>query len=77
MDKFDYWLKGCEQNGTEVWCLEGEGKTALYKLQRKVLVKNNYFNDVPTFHVWIKGEWLTATTDYQGALAVWNNHKGD
>ena len=75
-DRFSIWLRGCEINGTKVYCLEGEGETGLYKVWKEYEYKHNYYNDVATYHVWIKGHWLTATTNYQSALAMWNNHKG-
>ena len=64
---FDCWVAGCELNKTDLWCLEGEGDTALYKTQSKHMVNNNSIGDTPVFHVWIKGKCKLSTTDYKQA----------
>ena len=37
---FELWIKGCEANKTLVYCLEGCGNTALYKING--YKKHNY-----------------------------------
>ena len=68
---FECWVKGNELNKTDLWCLEGEGDTALYKTQTKHEVNHNYYGNIPVFHVWIKGKSECSTTDYQAALALY------
>ena len=72
---FSLWLKGCEINNTEVYCLDGKGDSGFYKTQSKYMAKWNYYNTTPVYHVWVNGERIAATTNYCSALATWNNHK--
>ena len=68
---FEYWVKGCELNNTDLWCLEGEGDTALYKTQSWKLVNNNYYGNTPVYHVWINGKCEISVTDYQAAYGLY------
>ena len=70
---FECWVKGNELNNTDLWCLEGEGDTTLYKTQTKHEVNNNFYGDTPVFHVWIKGKCELSTTDYQAAVSKYRS----
>lgn len=35
LTQFELWVKGCEDNKTILYCLEGSGNTALYKTQNE------------------------------------------
>ena len=71
MTVFEAWLKGCEENNTRLYCLAGQGDTALYKTQSWNEVKHNFFGDAPVYHVWIKGKCEAAITDYISAHALY------
>lgn len=73
MTIFDYWVKGCELNNTDLWCLEGEGDTALYKTQNRYEANHNTMGTTPVFHVWIKGKCKCSTTNYEEAYEVYQN----
>lgn len=77
MTNFELWVRGCELNKTILYCLEGFGDTALYKLTSKHLVKNNYIWETPVYIVWIKGEQICATTSYIAAHKIWENRIKD
>lgn len=73
MTQFELWLKGCEENGTRLYCLEGKGETGLYKTQSWHLVKNNYFGDSPVYHVWVDGDRKCSILSYSTAMRIWRN----
>ena len=73
-EQFELWLKGCEINKTELYCLEGEGDTGMYKTQSKRLVGHNYYGDVSTYHVWVAGKNIVSTTNYYDAIGIWNKY---
>lgn len=75
MTSFECWVKGCEENNTKLFCLDGEGQTGFYKCQSWKLINNNYYGDVPTFHVWVEGKWVATSTIYESALALWEKEK--
>lgn len=60
--QFELWLNGCKMNKSIIYRLEGNGDTALYKTNEQYLYNNNYYYTTPIYHVWIKGEWIVATT---------------
>jgi hypothetical protein len=70
---FECWVKGNELNNTDLWCLEGEGDTALYKTQSKHEVNNNSIGDTPVYHVWIKGKCVSSITDYKAAYDLYQS----
>ena len=41
LTQFELWVKGCEDNKTILYCLEGSGDTALYKTQNELEKKRN------------------------------------
>lgn len=73
LSNFDLWVKGCELNGTNLYCLEGSGPTGLYKTQSWGLVKNDYYGGTPVYHVWINGEFIGSCLSYQTAYVIWEN----
>lgn len=75
MSNFKLWLKGCELNKTWLYCLEGSGSTAMYKLTKQHEVNNNFIWETPVYIVWIKGEQICATTSYIAAQKIWSSHK--
>lgn len=65
---FQDWVRGCELNKTILMRLEGEGDTALYKTQGEYEYKHNMYKTSPIYHVWIKGEWVLTTQNYEAAV---------
>lgn len=74
MTNFELWVKGCEENGTLIYLLEGKGENALYKLTKEKLVNNNYFYETPVFAVFIGGRQIYTSTSYLSAYQVWRAH---
>lgn len=70
---FELWIRDCEINNTELWQLEGDGDTALYKTTKQYKYKYNFYYETPVFHVWIKGKCVTSTTNYQEAYSIYKN----
>lgn len=68
---FECWVKGNELNNTDLWCLEGEGDTALYKTQNRYDAHHNTMGTTPVFHVWINGKCVCSTINYQEAVSVY------
>lgn len=75
MTQFELWIRGCEINKTNVFCLGGSGDNGFYKLNKPMLVNNNYFFDTPVYIVWKHGRQACATTNYQDALHCWRKEK--
>ena len=71
MSIFECWVKGCEMNNTNLYCLEGKGDTALYKTQTWKEMNHNYHGNTPVFHVWIKGKCEHSGTDYKAAYDLY------
>jgi hypothetical protein len=71
----DLWLKGCEINETKIYPLEGQGKTALYKVWKDFIGADYHeYHTTPVFIGWVDGKQVCATTNYKSALACWRNH---
>ena len=52
-DLFKLWLRGCELNHTQIYLLEGEGETALYKCWKTYIGEDYHeYNETPVFSVW-------------------------
>lgn len=68
MNNFDLWINGCKANGTNIYPLEGEHDTALYKCWKSYIASHNMYNETPVYIVWINGKQICATTNYQSAL---------
>lgn len=73
MTNFELWVKGCETNKTELYCLEGDGDTGLYETKSKYLHEHNYYYNGPVFHVWIRGKCEYSGPDYLKAHRVYSN----
>lgn len=71
---FELWVKGCEINGTKLYCLEGKDGTALYQLVGEYEYKYNIFRNV-SYQVWEKGKCICVTTNSIAAYQVWDNVK--
>lgn len=49
-DLFKLWLRGCELNHTQIYLLEGEGETALYKCWKTYIGEDYHeYNETPVF----------------------------
>lgn len=73
---FELWVKGCEINHTEIYCLDGSGDHGVYQTRSRYMMNHVYYYNSPVFHVWINGKWLASTTNYHSAMGAWNNNKG-
>ena len=76
MTNFALWVKGCEINKIELYCLEGDGDTGLYETKSKYLYKHNYYYNSPVFHVWIKGKCEFSGLDYLTAQRLYAKRSG-
>lgn len=74
-EKFQLWMNGNKINKTIVYLLDGKDDHGIYKLTRRVLLKNNYYLSVPVFAVWIHGEDRLFTINYQHAARTWEEEK--
>ena len=72
--KFDLWIKGCEINKSDIYPLVGSEDNAVYKITGTYEYKNNYYIREPVVYaVWVYGEDRLFTTDYLGAMKVWED----
>lgn len=76
MTNFQMWVNACEEFKTIIYCLEGEGDTALYKTTKEHIINNARFYDTPVFHVWIHGKKVLTTMDYIEAVRKWEFIRG-
>lgn len=65
------------ENGGEWWLLEEENNTKLFKVVTKYQDGRNYFNNPPTYQVFIGGKRHFVTTSYKKALLKFNSLKGE
>ena len=70
---FEIWLQGCKINNSEVWCLEGDGDSGLYKVFKRYFVGNREYNETPVYIGWVNGKQVVAVTNYRQAYTVWHN----
>lgn len=70
MTDFELWVKGCEVNKAELYCLEGNGETGLYETKSKYLHNYNYYYNRSVFHVWINGKCEFSGMDHMTALRL-------
>lgn len=75
MNQFDLWVKGCKQNKTILYCLEGEGDTGLYKLTKEYWHNNNRFYEEPVYIAWIDGKQVCVSRNYIEAYNVFIKYK--
>ena len=75
MTNFELWIKGCEENKTLIFLLEGKGENALYKLIKEIIVNNNVFYETSVFTVFIGGKQVYTSTSYLSAYHVWETRK--
>ena len=75
MSIFDLWVKGCKENKSLLFLLEGSGENALYKVTKEKLICNNYFYETSVFIGWTNGKQVCATTDYVAAYNIWKRSK--
>jgi hypothetical protein len=68
-EMFSLWLKGCEMNKTQIYRLEGNGDTAVYKCQKSYEHKHYYYYESPVYMVWIAGKIVLSTTNYFEAIS--------
>lgn len=64
---FRMWVNSFADPSTELWQLEGDGDTALYKSHRK--------GASPVFHVWIDGEWVCSSMNYRTAYEIFEKNR--
>lgn len=74
MTQFELWIKGCEDNKTILYCLEGSGDTAFYKTQNEYWNRNNRFYTKPVYHVWKKGKRICCNTNFLEAYHKWKGN---
>ena len=73
MDKFDIWVKSCDETGSEIWQLAGKVRgTGLYMTRKKYMANyKDYYTD-PVFHVWKDGKIWKTTMNRSEAFQMWN-----
>lgn len=71
MSNFELWVKGCEENNTLIYLLEGSGENGLYKLTKEIWINHNIFYDNPIFIGWVNGEQVVVSNDYVSAYQIW------
>lgn len=72
-ENFDLWIKSLAREGTYPYLLEYKNGYKLFKIERKHIIKHNYYNAV-TFHIWKNDNWLYTGIDYQVAYKHWRNY---
>lgn len=77
MTDFELWVKGCEINKAELYCLEGNGETGIYETKSKCLHNYNYYYNSSVFHVWINGKCEFSGMDYMTALRLFTKRSGE
>lgn len=78
MTDFDLWVRGCEINEDQIYCLESSDKpyTGLYETKRQYWCDydHNYYWSSPMYHAWVNDEhtvsrnYLEAETIYKDML---------
>ena len=67
---FELWVSSFAGTDTQLFKLQGADtpETGLYQTRHSFEVKHNFYSDTPVYHVWVRGKWIRATTNYQEAV---------
>ena len=64
------------ENGGEWWLLEEKNNTKLFKVVTK-FQDGRYYNNPPTYQVFVGGKRHFVTTSYMNAILKFNSLKGE